>query len=485
MSLFLNGVDRTPLNSLVLLNAATGNEISNQINYTVNKVTSGNDSGLVITMTDTLSPGTSLGLHCLHGSNTVLAVDMGNERVGIGTTIPLQKLDIEKGHIRLGQVTAPTAPSVAVGAAGVLTGNYYYQITFVTSLGETEAGTESVLVAPSTQKVELTNIPVSSDSAVTSRNIYRTTAGGVAYQMKLVATLANNTTTVYSDNIADGSLGVYQPWINSTGGLLFNGTTRVGIIDHETTAIGMNALRVNTGISNTAFGTDTLYSNTIGYDDIAVGRYALRYNTIGYENVVLGVLAFSANISGYKNTVIGHEAGWHLADGSSVNETSNTSIFMGYDSRAYIAGGSNEIVIGASAIGAGSNSVVLGNDSITLTKLKGNVGIGTSPNSKLQVAGSLSLPIVTKAFADTGYTATITDYTILCNAVGGAITINLPTAVGITGRIYKFKKTDSSANVVTIDGNAAETIDGSATLVISTQYTSFEIQSDNANWWIT
>jgi hypothetical protein len=55
---------------------------------------------------------------------------------------------------------------------------------------------------------------------------------------------------------------------------------------------------------------------------------------------------------------------------------------------ALASGDTNEIVIGASAVGVGSNSVVLGNDSITKTILKGNVGIGTTaPGYKLDVQG--------------------------------------------------------------------------------------------------
>jgi len=82
-------------------------------------------------------------------------------------------------------------------------------------------------------------------------------------------------------------------------------------------------------------------------------------------------------------------AGRYIADGSTANQTSNKSVYIGYDTRALADGDTNEIVIGVSVIGAGSNSVVLGNDSITKTILKGNVGVGTtSPNYKCHIVGT-------------------------------------------------------------------------------------------------
>lgn len=56
------------------------------------------------------------------------------------------------------------------------------------------------------EKVTLTSIPTSSDGQVTQRRIYRSVAGGAAFY--LVATLNNNTTETFVDNIPDSMLGM-------------------------------------------------------------------------------------------------------------------------------------------------------------------------------------------------------------------------------------------------------------------------------------
>ena len=102
-------------------------------------------------------------------------------------------------------VPTPGAPTVATGAAGVLTGNYKYKVSYqIDSYQEGNAGTASAQVSPSSEKVELTAIPTSANTRVTARHLYRTQAGGSVYYF--LATISDNTTTTYSDNIADGSL---------------------------------------------------------------------------------------------------------------------------------------------------------------------------------------------------------------------------------------------------------------------------------------
>lgn len=92
-----------------------------------------------------------------------------------------------------------------------------------------------------------------------------------------------------------------------------------------------------------------------------------------------------------------------------------------------------------------------------------------------------SIFVVAKSGA---YTLTSGDGLVVADASGGAFTVTLPTAVGITGTVYRVKKIDATANAVTIDGAGAETIDGGATATISTQYEAITVISDGTEWWV-
>ena len=80
------------------------------------------------------------------------------------------------------------------------------------------------------------------------------------------------------------------------------------------------------------------------------------------------------------------------------------------------------------------------------------------------------------------YRAQGTDYTIRVDASAGAVTVSLPEAAALRGKVLVVKKVDSSANAVTIDPAGSETIDGASTVSISTQYHSYVIQSSGSSW---
>jgi len=87
------------------------------------------------------------------------------------------------------------------------TAEYYYGVTFDDDAVVNGAVSNTITTATS-RKVELTNIPLG-PVGTSNRKIYRTEGDGSS--LKLLATIADNTTTTYSDDIADGSLGAGYP----------------------------------------------------------------------------------------------------------------------------------------------------------------------------------------------------------------------------------------------------------------------------------
>jgi hypothetical protein len=96
-----------------------------------------------------------------------------------------------------------------------------------------------------------------------------------------------------------------------------------------------------------------------------------------------------------------------------------------------------------------------------------------SGNATWQAGGGPTLRNVSST--DTFATANET-----INCTSGTFIVNLPTAVGIQGTTYTL--VNSGTGVITLDANGTETINGSLTIDLSTQYISRTVQSDNTNW---
>ena len=116
--------------------------------------------------------------------------------------------------VRLLQPVAPaTSLSAAVGAAGNLTGTYYWKYTHAIVEGdrviaESDFSPISGELALTADQASLTSIDVSSDPHVNARRIYRTADGGGS-EFFLLTTLMDNTTTSYTDNSTDESLDLF------------------------------------------------------------------------------------------------------------------------------------------------------------------------------------------------------------------------------------------------------------------------------------
>ncbi|HPN96254.1 MAG TPA: tail fiber domain-containing protein, partial [Candidatus Moranbacteria bacterium] len=343
--------------------------------------------------------------------------------VGIGTTNPVQKLDVS-GKIALNGTTVAYLPTnvtgtlvLGNGGTNLLSGANYNTFVGLNSGSANTTGNNNIAVGYNSL---YSNTTGNSNSAAGMESLYSNTTGysNAAFGM---SSLYSNSTGYYNAAFGKGSLhynttgnfnsafGAESLQSNNTGyensafGFYSLGSNTTGYQNsafgseslysnstgYDNAAFGKGSLFNNTtGSYNASFGQNSLYSNNDGYENSAIGSNALYSNTTGYYNSAIGSYALFYNTEGYENIAFGTDAGSYISDGSSPNETSSDSVYLGYNTMALASGDTNEIVIGASATGIGSNTVTLGNNSIITTVLKGNVGIGTTaPNYLLDVQG--------------------------------------------------------------------------------------------------
>lgn len=117
-------------------------------------------------------------------------------------------------------ISAPsTAPTIAEGAAGNLdAGDYIAVVTYYnsgTGMESNPSAVSNTLTLAASKQINWTSIPVSSNSQVTSRRLYRTLVDqqGVYY---LVDEIEDNITTTYTDNVIETALGVDASFDNGT-----------------------------------------------------------------------------------------------------------------------------------------------------------------------------------------------------------------------------------------------------------------------------
>lgn len=111
---------------------------------------------------------------------------------------------------------------------------------------------------------------------------------------------------------------------------------------------------------------------------------------------------------------------------------------------------------------------------------KAQVGIGTTnPVSTFEVNGSNGQKVTT---VTTNTTLDDSHSIVICNNGAVPKTIALPTAVGITGRIYTIKRGESSTADVTISTSSSQMIDGEMEYMLMNAKESVTIVSNGSNW---
>ncbi len=132
--------------------------------------------------------------------------------VGNGGVIPYKYNGTD--WTRHGAYPPTVTSTVSTGAAGALTGDYQYKVTYVnTQSVESDVGPVTATHTAAASKISMVSLPTAQQSfGVNARRIYRTAAGGSTF--KLVTTISDNTTTTFLDNVADSALGTNAPTDN-------------------------------------------------------------------------------------------------------------------------------------------------------------------------------------------------------------------------------------------------------------------------------
>ena len=194
--------------------------------------------------------------------------------------------------------TALTAALSGV-AGNINNGTHIYKITFITDTGETLPGTVSntITVTDNTVngQVSLTNIPVSAQSSVRSRKIYRQFNGAGDY--KLLTTIANNTATTFTDNVANATLTTVAPTSNTTLKKVSVNTN--GITSDRTISTPDASGTIILEETNPIYVGQTLVSAAVTANDTLTTVYSYtvpQYGAIGF--VAKGTLKCSTNNGG-------------------------------------------------------------------------------------------------------------------------------------------------------------------------------------------
>lgn len=242
-----------------------------------------------------------------------------------------------------------------------------------TSYTDTAADSSLGVNAPAgsayTRTVALTGIPTGA-AIVTARKLYRTAAGGA--QLKLLATIADNSTTTFSDTTADASLGANVPTTNTATA---NQVALSGIPVGEASVTGRKIYRTEAAGSQLKLLTTIADNSTTTFTDTAadasLGANVPTTDTSGLSQPEGQVLPGSTSIIVANAAAFREGGGWAV-----IGNGQQVIRYTGKTANA---------VTGVPASGAGSITAAIGYNS-TITTAPILIGIPASGEGSIQYA---------------------------------------------------------------------------------------------------
>ena len=341
----------------IVLDEATGDEAALTLDYTVNKA-SGNDTGLLINQTDTLSPGTSKLLDLQVGGASKFSVDnAGAVSIGAG----IQHTAAGGGNVARTIVAGVQRLDVGATAIGISSGA---SIAWNSSNYSSSSG-DLLLTRDAAGTLAQRN-----GINAQTFNLYNTYTNATDYERAHIGW--NDTADTFVIGTEAAGTGVVRDL------QLKIGADRVFGVDTAlfNTSAGESALAdaLQTGVGNTATGYQALYLNSAGNYNNASGYRALYINSTGDYNNATGSSALNSNTIGGGNNATGYQVLYSNTEGDFNDGSGFRSLYSNVD-------GSNNTALGYRALFnnvSGSYGVAVGHNALLNSTGSGNIGIGAS-----------------------------------------------------------------------------------------------------------
>lgn len=148
-------------------------------------------------------------------------------------------------------------------------------------------------------------------------------------------------------------------------------------------------------------------------------------------------------------------------------------------------------LLSSQTVTVGTTSITLGGSATTIqgvSVITGSIVTGSTAQfttlNAATINGKLNGFITPVSTVSSNSTLLTSQYVILADATSGNVTLTLPDATQCINSHFAVKKIDSSANTIMIVTTSGQTIDGSATRTITTQYEALLLVNNGQNWFI-
>jgi len=413
--------------------------------------------------------GAVISGNALPNSSQIVTLDSSDTLTNKTLTSPVLNTPTADTITGIGALTLTTASNnnltLSANGTGVVNVTRPLQISGLLiedSVADATAGANATLAAPTRSVVRLTAagtlssvdmIPAGLDGQQLA--LINTTGGAITFNDDTGATAANR--------IRTGTGAPVTIQANSSIQLVYNGTTSRWMI---VGGVGGGSSTVNATAGESLSIGDAVYVSVGAADG---GRTAGRVYKLDATNnsrvEFIGFAADAAIAGGSLRVQVAGELGGFVGLSTGQQMFASVTTPGALQSSVPVVNGQWIIPLG---IAKNSTNLVINSAGSSTAVLISGSGTGAYAN-------------VVSASSNT--TLTNSNDVVLASASGGAITITLP--VPTSGKQFVIKKTDSTANAVTIAPAGSETIDGNSLWALSGQYDSVQLVTDGTNWYIT